>query len=125
MRRKAGPRDVEIGECITRLRTARGLTMSDLAAAVARIDGLPPLSFQQMQKYESGDSRISVSFLEKIARVLNVSIEVFLEEKRPDVLANLPSFDLQAMKLLHMINALPRRKVAVVRNLVDALLEDS
>lgn len=48
------------------------MTQSDLAYECE-------VSFQQIQKYESGKSKISCSRLFKISRILNVPIEFFFE----------------------------------------------
>ena len=51
-------------------RQALGLTQSDLAHGVG-------ISFQQIQKYERGDNRVSASRLHSIARVLGAPVSEF------------------------------------------------
>ena len=58
--------DVAVGAKIKRLRKKAGVSQSDLA----RILGL---SFQQVQKYESGDNRVSASRLYEMAQILNAT----------------------------------------------------
>lgn len=66
------PTDVSVGLEIARLRKLRGLTQSSIADAVG-------LTFQQIQKYESGANRISASKLYRIASLLEVPVEAFFK----------------------------------------------
>jgi len=61
-----------IGRKIRELRRQRGLTQMELAERVG-------VSFQQIQKYEKGATRISVERLDQICKVLGVGIHLFLE----------------------------------------------
>jgi transcriptional regulator with XRE-family HTH domain len=67
---RLGPRDdvdIAVGATIRLLRQGRGMSQGALAAAVG-------VSFQQVQKYESGANRVSASMLSKIAETLEVQI---------------------------------------------------
>ena len=66
----------EIGRKIKQLRRQRGLTQSMLAERIN-------VSYQQVQKYEQGHSRISVQRLSAIARALDCPISVFLPDEKP------------------------------------------
>jgi transcriptional regulator with XRE-family HTH domain len=68
--RRAGVEDIEIGRKIRTLRLERGLSQSRLATGIG-------LSFQQLQKYESGANRVSAGRLQRIADLLGVPITVF------------------------------------------------
>jgi transcriptional regulator with XRE-family HTH domain len=68
--RRAGAEDIEIGRKIRALRLERGLSQSRLANGIG-------LSFQQLQKYESGTNRVSAGRLQKIADQLGVPVTVF------------------------------------------------
>jgi transcriptional regulator with XRE-family HTH domain len=70
------PFDRHIGRQVRRLRRARGLTQKGLAEHLE-------ISFQQVQKYETGANRISGSVLVKIARALDAPI-VSLFDGLPD-----------------------------------------
>jgi transcriptional regulator with XRE-family HTH domain len=61
-----------IGRSIRRERLLKGLTQSRLAHAV-------DISFQQLQKYESGLNRIPASRLVCIAQTLHISIDTFFD----------------------------------------------
>ncbi|AYV49692.1 transcriptional regulator [Caulobacter flavus] len=66
------PIDVHVGACVRRRRKSLGLSQDKLADAVG-------LSFQQIQKYERGDNRISASKLYAIAVFLKTPVSVFFE----------------------------------------------
>lgn len=68
--RRAGVEDIEIGRKIRTLRLERGLSQSRLAVGIG-------LSFQQLQKYESGANRVSAGRLQRIAALLGVPVTVF------------------------------------------------
>lgn len=80
--RRAGVEDIEIGRKIRTLRLERGLSQSRLANGIG-------LSFQQLQKYESGANRVSAGRLQRIAELLGVPVTVFygvtaLREKKKE-----------------------------------------
>jgi transcriptional regulator with XRE-family HTH domain len=64
------PIDVSVGANIRRTRKARGVSQQALAEAVG-------ITFQQIQKYESGANRVSASRLWTIANTLEVPIVDF------------------------------------------------
>jgi len=66
------PIDVTVGARITSLRLRKGMTQTDLATLIG-------VSFQQLQKYERGSNRVSVSRLWRIAEALNVPTTYFLD----------------------------------------------
>ena len=64
--------DQHVGERIRLRRTERGLTQEQLAAALE-------ISYQQIQKYETGANRISAGRVFEIARTLEVTVGYFFE----------------------------------------------
>ncbi len=62
--------DVYVGARIGLRRSALGLSQSALAQQLG-------VSFQQVQKYETGQNRISASRLHRTATVLGTSVETF------------------------------------------------
>ena len=62
--------DTIIGNRIRQARLSQNLTQSDLAERLG-------LSFQQVQKYETGSNRISSSRLWLLAKILNLPITFF------------------------------------------------
>jgi transcriptional regulator with XRE-family HTH domain len=69
-RRRADGADAAVGRRIRSRRLDCGLSQTKLAIAIG-------VTFQQVQKYENGTSRISASRLEKIAKTLHTSIAFF------------------------------------------------
>ncbi|HEX4860948.1 MAG TPA: helix-turn-helix transcriptional regulator [Rhizomicrobium sp.] len=67
--------DARIGKALRDLRKQRKLTQSDLAPTLG-------VSFQQIQKIERGNNRLSVSQLLAAARFFDVGIDHFLPELR-------------------------------------------
>ncbi len=63
----------KIGQKIKEIRKSWGLSQSELAERIG-------ISFQQIQKYEKGSTRISVMRLQQISEALGVNITAFLEE---------------------------------------------
>ncbi len=67
------PVDVHVGAMVRALRTAQGMSQSKLAEMIG-------VSFPQVQKYEKGTNRISVSTLYMISQVLSVPPGYFFED---------------------------------------------
>jgi transcriptional regulator with XRE-family HTH domain len=72
--RAATPIDAYIGTRMRDGRTVVGLSQADLAEKLA-------ISFQQVQKYESGVNRVSAARLFEIGEVLEVSLASMFERK--------------------------------------------
>lgn len=64
--------DAHVGERIRERRAMLGLTQEHLASALN-------ISYQQVQKYETGANRVSAGRLYEIARKLDVSVSYFFE----------------------------------------------
>jgi len=64
--------DVEVGRRVRIERIARGLSQTDLASQIG------VTSFQQLQKYESGQNRISIGRLTLIGRALGFDVTYLL-----------------------------------------------
>lgn len=69
-RAKPDERDVHAGVRLRQRRTELGMSQERLADAVG-------VTFQQIQKYERGVNRISISRVSALARVLEVPVEYF------------------------------------------------
>jgi transcriptional regulator with XRE-family HTH domain len=69
----ATPRDVQIG---LNIREARNLALISQQELARRIG----ITFQQIQKYESGKNRVAASRLEHIARALDMPLMWFFSE---------------------------------------------
>ena len=65
--------DVRVGRRLRNRRKLLGLTQIQMAAVCG-------VSFQQIQKYESGKSRLSAVHLWQLSQLLEVSVTYFFEE---------------------------------------------
>lgn len=65
--------DRHVGRRLRAARLARGMSQQSLGAAV-------DISFQQLQKYESGKNRVSASVLYDFSRLLDVPFAYFFED---------------------------------------------
>jgi transcriptional regulator with XRE-family HTH domain len=66
------PVDVHVGARLRAMRLAKGLSARDLATPLG-------LSYPQIQKYEAGHNRLSVSTLHDIANLLGVPVARFFD----------------------------------------------
>jgi len=82
--RKPDPVDAFVGARIALRRTAMGLSQTALAQRLG-------VSFQQVQKYETGANRISASRLHRLAVVLATSPAVFFPAGETDETAGDPA----------------------------------
>ncbi len=71
--RGISPIDVHVGARLRQRRTLLGMTQTNLSDALG-------VSYQQMQKYERGATRISASRLFDLSRVLDVPIQFFFDD---------------------------------------------
>lgn len=70
------PEDIYAGQRVRHRRLLMGQTQTALANAIG-------ISFQQVQKYETGANRIAVSTLAAIARAQGVGMSYYLEDIDP------------------------------------------
>ncbi|MCG8696097.1 MAG: helix-turn-helix domain-containing protein [Minwuiales bacterium] len=68
--------DDHVGERIRERRTMMGLTQENLANALS-------ISYQQVQKYETGANRVSAGRLYEIAKRLDVDMSYFFDGLQP------------------------------------------
>jgi transcriptional regulator with XRE-family HTH domain len=115
MVKQTGKIDKRLGENILSYRLAKGVTRKSLSEGIG-------ITHQQMQKYETGKNRISVSRLVEISDFLGVNPCFFLEmenisdnhksEKNSKILSEL-------IGLLNNIN--DRNKLEAIKNLIKSL----
>jgi len=80
---RPNPIDIHVGERLRLRRMLLGLSQEALAHVLG-------LTFQQIQKYESGTNRIGASRLYDLSRALEVPVDYFYEEMPPQVMAASP-----------------------------------
>lgn len=100
VRRKFPETDRHIGERVRYLRNRRGLSQQKLA-------GLIEITFQQLQKYENGDNRISASTLFEIAKALRVDVSYFYQGLKKRTSAPVPPMTKQHHKILYLYDSTP------------------
>ena len=75
--------DVHVGQRIRRQRMERGVSQAELGEKLK-------LTFQQIQKYESGANRVGSSRLFTIASILDVPVQYFFDDMPKAVIDALP-----------------------------------
>ena len=107
----AHPVDVHVGKRVRHRRWLVGMTQQQLAEKVG-------IKFQQIQKYETGASRVSASRLWDISEVLDVPVSFFFEgldveqaavakeERMPSDLMG----DKEAMELIRSYYSIPENQ---------------
>lgn len=78
------PVDIHVGAKVKSRRLILGLSQEELAQAIG-------LTFQQVQKYERGTNRISVSRLVDICKTLKVPVDYFFEGSAAIARAKVPA----------------------------------
>ena len=74
--RRPNPIDIQVGSRVRLRRNMLGLSQEKLGTAIG-------LTFQQVQKYERGANRVSVSRLHELSRVLDVPVSFFFGDMDP------------------------------------------
>jgi transcriptional regulator with XRE-family HTH domain len=75
-RKTSNPIDKHVGSRVRARRLMLNMSQTEIAAALE-------LTFQQMQKYESGANRISASRLQQLCKILRVPVAFFFEGVPP------------------------------------------
>lgn len=104
------PVDIAVGKRIRELRHRLEITQNQLADHVG-------VRFQQIQKYETGDNRVSASRLSDISDFLGVSPGYFFDSKPPHVLQTMTK---ETLDFFTTFQQLPEKK----RDLVTKLIKD-
>ena len=76
--KKPNPVDIHVGRRIRLRRTLMGMSQEKLGTAVT-------LTFQQIQKYESGANRVGSSRLFQFSKVLSVPVSFFFDDMPQEV----------------------------------------
>lgn len=105
-----------MGERITQLRKARGITQVQLAEILG-------VSQQTVQAYEVGRRRIQVSALPVVARTLSVSLEELFGETSQAKSKRGPASQLE--RSIERIGQLPKSKQRFVLEMLDTVLAQS
>src|SRR5229473_6521781 len=117
--RSAGIADIEMGRRIRLRRRETGISQTELADHLG-------LSFQQVQKYEKGISRVGAVQLQQIAKMLGVDVPFFYhgDGKEPDVDSLLVFNSVLCLQLLRAYTAIKdkavRRKLVILVEMIAA-----
>jgi transcriptional regulator with XRE-family HTH domain len=117
--------DVEVGRLVRVQRISRGLSQTELGNQIG-------VTFQQVQKYESGANRISMGRLTRIGKVLGVGVTYLLgADKRAAPSAPVNPKDqakyseavgmlgkIGALRLLKAFNAIPQKPAGLRESIV-------
>jgi|GEM_PF-1048546 len=87
--------DKHVGTQIKARRNTLGLTQSNVAEALG-------LSFQQLQKYETGHNRVSASKICDLATILHCKPSYFFEGIGEDIQSDVPTNHKEAVMLDYM-----------------------
>lgn len=107
--------DRHVGERIRERRTLLGLTQEQLAAALN-------ISYQQVQKYETGANRVSAGRLYEIAKELDCNVALFFEGVEPDADLEEQVHGGRNRSTIELVRNFTRIEDAVVRNAVINLV---
>jgi transcriptional regulator with XRE-family HTH domain len=106
--------DIEIGRNLKRARHAQGLSQTNIGNMIG-------VTFQQVQKYETGVNRIAASRLVEIAQALKVDIKELLPSfSKPQVLHD-PTLTKQSKRLIQLFHSIP---AAGMRATILRLVQD-
>lgn len=116
------PIDVYVGKRVRFKRKVMGYTQSDLGERVG-------LTFQQIQKYEKGENRVSASKLFQIAETLNTCVSFFFEgyaEAQESAVSNeVLVDDKQSINLVQSFKAIKNPKLKKrIMMLIDSVSEE-
>jgi transcriptional regulator with XRE-family HTH domain len=109
--------DQQYGRRIRAFRLQRDLSQSDLAEKLG-------VSFQQVQKYEKGTNRITVSRLEQIALALGTTPHELMGWGQRATVDD-EVLDIEAYKLAKAFSTLRDDWKSPVRHLINSLMRDS
>src|SRR4051794_20014131 len=115
--KRPDPLDVMVGAKIRILRLHRGVSQADLAEQIG-------VTFQQVQKYETGMNRVGAGRLSRIAAVLGVSIGELFESSGDELADSTSPFRLLAEPgALRLLKSYVRTSDPCVRRAVVELAE--
>lgn len=123
MAKRSDPIDVRVGQRIRAYRLGKRMSQTNLGEKVG-------VTFQQIQKYESGANRLGSSRLKKVATILGVPVAALFgedegspDETRADLLTDLMSRPYAARLLQAFYGITDARKRIALLNLAENMAE--
>ncbi len=98
------PVDVHVGKRVKEIRTVRGLTQSNVAEQLG-------ISFQQLQKYETGANRVSASRMFELSKLLGVSPSFFFEGLEGENYESMPAMDMETARIASVLSNITNEKL--------------
>lgn len=98
------PVDIHVGHRLKEIRTMRGLTQSNVADQLG-------ISFQQLQKYETGANRISASRMYDLAKLLSVKPSFFFEGLDGLSYDTMPAMDIETARIASVLSGITNKKL--------------
>jgi transcriptional regulator with XRE-family HTH domain len=121
--RAATPEDKVLGNKIRAFRNAVQMTQEKLAKSLS-----PPVSFQQIQKYEKGVNHVSHVKLVQICKVLGVTMQDMISEQKGEGQTSAQSVEMLNMigdhttfRLVKAFRSLPRDTQTKIVALVESV----
>lgn len=109
-------REETLGSRIARFRKARGLTQTELARRLGKIQAV-------VSDYESDRRRIHAEMIVRIAEVLSVSTDELLGTRAQKGAANAGEISLRFARRINKLSELPPARQKLVLQTLDALLK--
>jgi len=98
------PVDIHVGQRIKEIRTVRSLTQSNVAEQLG-------ISFQQLQKYETGANRVSASRMFELSKLLGVSPSFFFEGLEGENYESMPPMDMETARIAAILSNITNQKL--------------
>lgn len=100
-----------VGHRLLCARVLRGLSQADLGDAIG-------LTFQQVQKYETGANRLSASRIYQIAKFLRLNPAYFFEDLPEHEMDDIIDFTAEHIRLVRYYSGVPKEGQKVIMQLV-------
>lgn len=110
----AHPVDIHVGQRIKEIRTIRGLTQSNVADHLG-------ISFQQLQKYETGANRVSASRMFELSKLLNITPSFFFEGLDGQNYESMPPMDMETARIASALSSIKNKKL---KNRINTLISE-
>ena len=98
------PVDAHVGKRVKEIRTMRGLTQSNVASHLG-------ISFQQLQKYETGSNRVSASRMFELSKLLGVSPSFFFEGLEGERYESQPPMDPETARIASVLSGITNERL--------------
>lgn len=108
------PVDIHVGKRIKEIRTVRGMTQSNVAEHLG-------ISFQQLQKYETGANRVSASRMFELSKLLNITPAFFFEGLEGQNYDTMPPMDIETARIASALSSIKNKKL---KNRINTLINE-